>query len=162
MAQPISKMAKPVLNEEEQQKQSLEKVLQDVAKHADGIRDTLKLLQELHESGILEALHALVEAREKVAKIAVGQMLRPPVTHAINNLMAVAGVLAELDPKSTETIAGSVAKGLKKAEESVKTDTKVGLFDLIKALKDPDINRAIVFGLHLLKGMGEGLKQEEK
>ncbi len=30
----------------------------------------------------------------------------------------------------------------------------------MKVLKDPDINRAIGFGLHFLKGMGKGLKDE--
>ena len=30
----------------------------------------------------------------------------------------------------------------------------------MKVLKDPDINRAIGFGLHFLKGMGKGLKGE--
>ena len=30
----------------------------------------------------------------------------------------------------------------------------------MKVLKDPDINRAIGFGLHFLKGMGKGLQEE--
>ncbi len=29
----------------------------------------------------------------------------------------------------------------------------------MKVLKDPDINRAIGFGLHFLKGMGKGIKR---
>jgi uncharacterized protein YjgD (DUF1641 family) len=31
---------------------------------------------------------------------------------------------------------------------------------LIKSLKDPDVNRAVKFGLHFLKGMGKGLDGE--
>lgn len=159
MAKPITKISQPVLTEKEIEEQSLEKVLKDVANNAEGIQQTIKLLQELHESGILAAINAIIEAKEQVAKIAVGQLLRPPVTNAINNAMAAAGALTELDPEMTKKWIGSVANGLQKAEEGVKDNSKVGIFDLMKAVKDPDINRAIAFGLNLLKGIGEGIKR---
>jgi uncharacterized protein YjgD (DUF1641 family) len=157
MAKPITKIVQPVLTEKEKRELTLEQVVQDVVSNAEGIREMIKFLQELHESGILEALTALVEAREKVAKIAVGQLLRPPVTNAINNAMAAAGSITELDPEITKKLMGSIVKGLQKAEAGL--GSKVGIFDLIKALRDPDINRAIGFGLALLKGIGEGLKE---
>ncbi|MFC4769765.1 DUF1641 domain-containing protein [Effusibacillus consociatus] len=159
MAKPITKIAPVVLTEKEKEEQSLEKVVQDVARNAEGIQETLKLLQELHDSGILEALNAAIESKEQIAKIAVGQLLRPPVTNMINNAMATAGALAELDPEMTKKLVSSLTKGLQKAEEGLENNSRVGVFDLVKALKDPDINRAIGFGLNLLKGIGEGLKQ---
>lgn len=158
MANPITKISKPIFNEADAAEKSLEKLMTDVVNNAEGIQQTMKLLQELHESGILEALNALVEAKEKVAKIAVGQVLRPPVTNAINNAMAAAGVLTELDPAMTKKLMGSVSNGLQKAQNGLETNKKVRAFDLAKALRDPDINRAIGFGLNLLKGIGEGLK----
>jgi uncharacterized protein YjgD (DUF1641 family) len=159
MAKPTTKIVQPVLIEEEKRAKALEQVLSDTALNADGIRETIKLLQELHQSGILGAVVSLVEAKEEVAKIAVGQLVRPPVTKAINNAMAVAESLTELEPEMTKKLAGSLAKGLKKAEEGLRQDEKVGIFDLIKALQDPDINRAVSFGMNLLKGMGQGLKE---
>ncbi|WP_026677770.1 DUF1641 domain-containing protein [Fictibacillus gelatini] len=158
MAKPITKIEEPVLTEKEKQDQSLQKVLEDVSKNADGIKETIQLLQELHESGILGAINHLVEAKEQVAKIAVGQMLRPPVTNALNNAMAAAGVLTEIDPETTKKLTAGLSKGLQKAEEGLRTNKKVGVFDLVKLLKDPDINRVITFSLDLLKGLGEGLK----
>ncbi|MGG1678622.1 DUF1641 domain-containing protein [Neobacillus sp. NRS-1170] len=159
MAKPISQIAETILNEKEMQNQVLEKVIHDVTQNAEGIQETLKLLQELHESGILGAVNSFVEAKEKIAKIAVGQMLRPPVTNAINNGMAAAGMLTELNPELTKKIMESVSNGFQKAEEGLRLNKKVGLFDLLKLMKDPDVNRAMGFGINFLKGLGEGLKE---
>ncbi|MBG9587437.1 DUF1641 domain-containing protein [Cytobacillus firmus] len=159
MAKPISKMSEPFLNEKDIQDQVLEKVIQGVTQNADSIQEIMKLFHELHESGILEAVTCLVEAKEKVAKIAVGQMLRPPVTNAINNGMAAAGVLTELNPEMTKKMMKGLSNGLQKAEEGLQQNQKVGLFDLIKLTKDPDVNRAMGFGINFLKGLGEGMKE---
>lgn len=159
MAKPIVNIVKPVLTEEEKNEKKLEQIKTEAAVNADGILDTIKLLQELHDSGILEAAKALLEAKEKVAKIAVGQLLRPPVTNAINNAMAVAEAASDLNPEMTKKLMSSLSNGLQKAEEGLQKGEKVGLLDLYKALNDPDVNRAIGFGINLLKGLGEGLKK---
>ncbi|PLR66345.1 DUF1641 domain-containing protein [Bacillus sp. UMB0893] len=158
MARPITKIDEPILSEKEIQDQSLNNVLEDLSQNADGIKETIQLLQELHKSGILGAINNLVEAKEQVAKIAVGQMLRPPVTNALNNAMAAAGILTEIDPETTKKLMGGLTKGLQKAEEGIRTNKKVGVFDLVKLMRDPDVNRVIKYSLDLLKGLGEGLK----
>ena len=76
----------------------------------------------------------------------------------VNNAMAAGGVLTQLDPETTKKLMGSVAKGLEKAEQGLQADSTTSVLDIMKALKDPDMNRAITFGLNLLKGVGEGLK----
>ncbi|PJN88264.1 DUF1641 domain-containing protein [Bacillus sp. mrc49] len=159
MAKPITKIEEPVFTEKEKQSQELDNVLQDISRNSDGIKETIKLLQELHDSGILGAINNLVEAKEDVAKIAVGQMLRPPVTNALNNAMAAAGVLTELDPETTQKLVGGLSKGLQRAEEGIQSNKKVGVFDLVKLLRDPDVNRVMRFTIDLLKGLGEGLKK---
>lgn len=155
MAKPITAFAS---KEQAQDKKNFEQLAEYALNNADGLTQTIKLLQELHESGILDALVALVQAKEKVAKIAVGQMVRPPVTNIINNAMAAAGALTELDPEFTKKLVTGLSKGMKKAEESMANSEKAGMLDLLKALKDPDINRTVLFGINLLKGIGEGLK----
>ncbi|WP_102346021.1 DUF1641 domain-containing protein [Bacillus sp. Marseille-P3661] len=159
MAKPIQMIKKVELSEKQKQSQSLESLLSEVAQNKESLLETLHLLQELHNSGILEALNSLVQAKEDVAKIAVGQMTREPVTNLINNAMAAGGALTNLDPEMTKKLMGSVSKGLEKAEQGLQSDSKIGVLDLMKALKDPDLNRAIGFGLNLLKGVGEGLKE---
>lgn len=158
MAKPIKTIQRAELTEDQKKAQSLENLLSEVAQNTDSLLDMLNLLQELHDSGILNALESFVKAKESVAKIAVGQIARKPVTNIINNAMAVGGALTELEPETTKKLVTSLAVGLQKAEQGLQDDTKLGIFDLMKALKDPDINRAIGFGFNLLKGIGEGLK----
>lgn len=158
MAQPIKIIKKVELTEEQKKAQSLESLISEVAQNKDSLLDTLQLLQELHNSGILEAMNSLVKAKEQVAKVAVGQMTREPVTNLINNAMAAGGALTTLDPEMTKKLMNGVAKGLEKADQGLQSNSKVGILDLLKVLNDPDINRAIGFGLNLLKGVGEGLK----
>ncbi len=159
MAKPITAFENRQKMEEEVHFEKMEHLVDHVIENADGLKQTIALLHELHESGILEAMVSLVQAKDKVAKIAVDQMVRPPVTNLINNAMAAAGALTELDPAFTKILVAGVANGMRNAEESVKNGEKAGVKDLFKAMKDPDINRTILFGIHLLKGIGKGLKE---
>jgi len=159
MAKPIQMVKKVEYTEEQKKAQSLESLLSEVADNKDSLVDTLQLLQELHDSGILEAAVSLVKTKEKVAKIAVGQMTREPVTNLINNAMAAGGALTTIDPEMTKKLMDSVVNGLEKAGQGLHTNSKVGILDLLKVLNDPDINRALGFGINLLKGIGEGLKK---
>ena len=158
MAKPIHLIKRTELTEEQKKEQSLESLLSEVAENKDSLVETLDLLQELHNSGILEVINSLVKTKEEVAKIAVGQMTREPVTNMINNAMAAGGVLTQMDPEMTKKLMGSVAKGLERAEQGLQSNSETRLLDIMKALKDPDMNRAITFGLNLLKGIGEELK----
>jgi uncharacterized protein YjgD (DUF1641 family) len=118
------------------------------------------IVGELNDIGVFEAANAMLLAKEKIAKIALGQINREPVTNIINNLMSAAGVLSSIDPELTKKLASSVAAGMDEGSNHLQSNKKLGLFDLVKALKDPDINRAIGFGLHFMKGLGKGLKEE--
>ena len=158
MAMPIKTIKRIELTEEQKKEQTLDSLLTEVVQTKDSLVETLDLLQELHNSGILDAINSLVKTKEEVAKIAVGQMTREPVTNMINNAMAAGGVLTQMDPEMTKKLMGSVAKGLERAEQGLQSNSTTGILDIMKALKDPDFNRAITFGLNLLKGVGEELK----
>ena len=158
MAMPIRTIKRIELTEEQKKEQTLDSLLTEVVQTKDSLVETLDLLQELHNSGILDAINSLVKTKEEVAKIAVGQMTREPVTNMINNAMAAGGVLTQMDPEMTKKLMGSVAKGLERAEQGLQSNSTTGILDIMKALKDPDMNRAITFGLNLLKGIGEELK----
>jgi len=158
VAEPITAVRKHLPTEQELQQESLNLVISNLAKHGDALHEMIKLLQELHESGVLETINALLATKDQVAKIAVGQLLKPNITKTMNNLMGAAEVLGELDPEMMKKLFHSVALGMERAGEQLDTDKKVGVLDLLKVSRDPDINRAVAFGLSFLKGVGEGLK----
>lgn len=160
MAKPIATIKKTVISEEDRQKHSLDQLSADLADNDAALKKTLELVRELHDSGILEAAHSMLKAKAEIAKIAVGQANRKPVTNMINNLMGAAGVLTEMEPELTKKLLSSVASGMEEAKGQLETPKKVGIFDLLKIMNDPDINRAIGFGIRFLKGMGKGLKEQ--
>ncbi|MCR8979795.1 DUF1641 domain-containing protein [Brevibacillus laterosporus] len=162
MAKPITKIAEPPVTKEEDQELHLTQLKEEIAMHAESIRQSVKLLDELHQAGVLETMQSMVQSKEKMAGIAVKQLVKPNVTKSINNVMALTEVLAQIEPEMTKKLVSSLTHGLQKAEEASAKESKIGMFDLFRALQDPDINRAISFGLHMLKGIGENLGEQEK
>lgn len=157
MAQPINAVRKNIVSEEDKKKQSLDELAAHLTEHDEALKKTLELVRELHDSGILEAVHAMLKAKKDIARIALDQASRKPVTNVINNLMGAAEALSEMDPELTKKLLGSVSSGMEEAREYLKAPRKVGIFGLLKILFDPDINRVLGFGARFLKGMGKKL-----
>ncbi|WP_329762279.1 DUF1641 domain-containing protein [Bacillus nitratireducens] len=160
MAAPIQAIQKQELTEEEMKQQKLEDLKELLANNGDALNQMFNIVGELNDIGMLEAANSMLKAKEPIAKIVLGQVTREPVTNLINNMMGAAGALTELDPELTKKLVGSVLTGMDEGNQHLQSNKKVGILDLMKVLKDPDINRAIGFGLHFLKGMGKGLKEE--
>ncbi|WP_397538795.1 DUF1641 domain-containing protein [Rummeliibacillus pycnus] len=158
MATPITTINKQQLTEEQHKEQKLENLKQLLSENEETVNQVFTIMAELNDIGALEAATKLIEAKEEVAHIALGQLTREPVTNIINNLMGVAGVLTEMNPETTTKLVESLNTGLDEANKAVESDEKVSVFKLVKLLKDPDINRALNFGIHFLKGLGKGLK----
>ncbi|MFD0771157.1 DUF1641 domain-containing protein [Bacillus sp. CGMCC 1.60114] len=160
MAAPIKAIQKQELTEEEQKQQKLEDLKLLLANNEEALNQMFNIVGELNDIGMLEAANSMLKAKEPIAKIVLGQVTREPVTNLINNMMGAAGALTELNPELTKKLVSSVLTGMDEGNEHLQSNKKVGILDLMKVLKDPDINRAIGFGLHFLKGMGKGLKDE--
>ncbi|PFJ06454.1 hypothetical protein COI88_06980 [Bacillus cereus] len=160
MAAPIQAIQKQELTEEEMKQQKLEDLKELLANNEDALNQMFNIVGELNDIGMLEAANSMLKAKEPIAKIVLGQVTREPVTNLINNMMGAAGALTELDPELTKKLVGSVLTGMDEGNQHLQSNKKVGILNLMKVLKDPDINRAIGFGLHFLKGMGKGLKEE--
>jgi uncharacterized protein YjgD (DUF1641 family) len=160
LAAPISAIQKHKLTDEQRKQQKLEDLTTLLADHEEALNNIMGIVGELNDMGVFGAADAMLQAKEKIAKIALGQINREPLTNMINNLMSAAGVLTSIDPELTKKLADSVAAGMDEGSNHLQSNKKIGLFDLVKALNDPDINRAIGFSFHFMKGLGKGLKAE--
>jgi uncharacterized protein YjgD (DUF1641 family) len=160
MAAPIKAIQKHVQTDEELKQQKLEDLKTLLTDNEEALNKILNIVGELNDTGVLEAVNAMLQAKEKIAKIALGQVTREPITNLINNLMGAAGALTSLDPDLTNKLASSVALGMDEGSKHLQSNNKIGVFDLLKVLNDPDINRAVGFGIHFMKGLGKGLKVE--
>ncbi|MGX9134300.1 DUF1641 domain-containing protein [Rummeliibacillus sp. JY-2-4R] len=158
MAAPINTIKKQQLTDEQIKEQKLENLKLLLSENQDTLNQVFTIMSELNDIGALDAAKKLLEAKEEVAHIALGQLTRKPVTNMINNLMGAAGALTAIDPETTTKLINSLTTGLDEANKAVEADEKVSAFKLVKLLNDPDVNRAMNFGIHFLKGLGKNLK----
>ena len=159
MAAPITSIKMKELTADEIQHEKLLELQLLLTKQEQAINKILEITGGLDDAGVLDAVKAMVKAKDEIAEIAVGQVSREPVTNLINHVLNASGMLTTISPDVTEKLARSVESGLNEAEFNGNNET-IGVFDLIKSLKDPDVNRAVKFGMHFLKGMGKGLNGE--
>jgi uncharacterized protein YjgD (DUF1641 family) len=156
MAKPISLVKKKILTEAELKAQKVEQLTDKVTDNEEALDQTLRILAELHESGILEGVESFLKAKGKITEVLLGQATRKEATNMINNVMGAAGMLTAIDPEQTAGLLSGVAQGLEEAKKGA--GQKISPFGLLKALRDPDVNRALGFGLSFLKGLGKSLK----
>lgn len=160
MATPITTIKKETKTAEQIKLEKIEELKELLAENEDAVSKTMTLMNELNDLGIFDAATSMLRAKEDIAKIALGQVSREPVTNLINTMMAAGGALTKADPEFTAKLLESVMAGTEQAQSFLKEDKKAGILDLLKAMNDPDINRAVGFGLQFLKGMGKELREQ--
>lgn len=161
MAIPVTTIKKREFTVEEMREEKLAELQSLIADQEQALNKILSITGDLEDLGVFDALQAMVKAKDDIAKIAVEQVAREPVTNLINHVINTSNAISSVDPAVTAKLASSVKSGLYEAELQA-DDQKVGVFQLMKALNDPDINRAVKFGLNFLKGMGKELGTEKK
>lgn len=157
MAAPITKIKRVELTPEQQQQAKIQELQAVIADQQESMNKILELTAELDKAGVLDAVNAMVKAKDEIAGIAVSQASREPVTNLLNNIMNMTGILTAIDPEVTEKLKKSVSRGVQEAELYAGNQDKVSIFQLMTALNDPHINRSIKYGLDFLRGMGKGL-----
>ncbi|MFJ7929878.1 DUF1641 domain-containing protein [Peribacillus sp. NPDC096448] len=158
MAAPITEIHNPI-TEEEIRLKKLEELKTLITDNEDALNNMFKIVNELNDSGVFEAATSMLQGKEQIAKIALQQITRQPVTNLINTLMGATGALMNADAAQSTKLLNSALSGIDEGNKFLQADKKIGVLDLMKTLNDPDINRAIGFGVHFLKGMGKELKE---
>lgn len=159
MAEPITSIKRIELTPEEQQQQKLKELQTLITEQQQALNKIVEITAELDNAGVLDAVNAMVKARDEIAGIAVTQASREPMTNLINNLLNMTGLLTTISPEITGNLKDSVAKGIEEAELYKGNGDKVSILQVMTALNDPHVNRAVKYGLDFLKGMGKGLEK---
>lgn len=155
MSEPISKIQRITVDKKTQKKRDLAEIESALAGNKEAVLRTIDLLGSLNERGILELLNGLFAQGDEVFKIAVQEINKPNNARLLENLVGLAGVLGAVDMKSVKTVTERAANGFGEAAAGAVDEEPVKLFELLGALKDPEINRSIAMLLKFLKGMGK-------
>jgi len=109
-----------------------------ITENEEALKQLMTIIKELHEKDLLEATLVMLQAKEEI-------------TESNQN---------QLNHEQTTKLVHSLAAGLTEANQHMKENSKVKIFDLLQVLDDPDVNRAIRYLIYFLKGLGKGLKEK--
>lgn len=157
MAKPIVSIQLKEQTEAEIQAGKLAELQRLIAQQQQALNKLVEITGELNDAGILDAVRASVKAKDDLAEIAVNQMSREPILNLIKHVMNVSDALSSIDAEKSTLLVEILKRGLHEAELADGNDQSIGVFDLFRSLNDPDVNRAVKFGLNFLKGAGKEL-----
>lgn len=133
-----------------------EQIEQALVDNVDGVIDALALLQALEERGAVPIVRALLEQGDEVLKVLLALLGRDEVSGGLKNVIGVAQFFTAIPPESMARLFEAAEGGITEAT-NVSVNAKIGIYDALKALRDPDISRALSVALAFLKGMGKAL-----
>lgn len=160
MAAPITEIYNPI-TEEDIKQQKIEELKDLLTENEEMLNTLFSILGDLNDSGILGAANSMLKGKEEITKILLGQVTREPVTNLINTLMGATGAIMKANPDQATKLISSALAGVEEGSKFLETEKKISIMNLMKVLSDPDINRAIGFGINFLKGMGKELKEDK-
>lgn len=159
MAKPIHHIEKRVPTKAEEQAEAIGEIISLIANNREAITTSLEILQELHSTGVLDAVKGLLKTREKVGVLAMGQLNQPNMHNTIKNAINMVKLVGEMDPEKVNTLMSAVMSGLDQMGEQ---DGKVSKWRLIKSMNDPDVLASIATMTGFLQGMGKEFNTNQK
>lgn len=154
MANPITKIKQMEIPVQVKREQNMDEITKAVSENKEAILKGIDFLGSLNESGMLDMTLALVKQKEKALDNVVRELNKPQYATTLENLMKMVLLIGELQVDELTEFIGKLNNGL---EESLAFDEsdKTSYMDLIKSLKDPEINRSVTMLLQFLRGMGK-------
>lgn len=162
MANPITRINRKVPTEAEIRAQEMERLAEGAAKSHPGLLMFMDIVQEMYEAGYLEIVQGMVKNREKVLPYAFDFIKVSGMPIVMKNVISGLQFLGTLEPQKVQRTMNAVSHGLNKSLDVDMDGENKGFFDLLKMMKDPDVNRSITMLLTFLKSMGQHLGNSQQ
>ncbi|WP_163970839.1 DUF1641 domain-containing protein [Oceanobacillus halotolerans] len=154
MAKPISTVKKLEIPEETKHEQHLDEVTKAVSENKEAILKGIELVSSLHESGALDFANALVKRREDALENIITEINKEQYASLLENMSKLVLYIGELNVDELYYFTERINDGIHEAAVASE-DSQTSYLDLLRALKDPQINRSITMLLNFLRGMGK-------
>jgi uncharacterized protein YjgD (DUF1641 family) len=148
MAKPIELMPVPRDAREELKR----RVENAPVEHAAAVLAAYELLQELHESGTLDALRGAFGAGGEIVKHASGLAAKPESIHAMRNLLILGNLLGSIDPEMLHRMVDGLPAAAEQAPEEPPS-----LFQIFRRMRSRNVRRALGAATNVLESAGRGL-----
>ena len=154
MAERIQKITRLHYTEEELEEKDHQELRKSLSENKDAILKGIEFLKTLESQGMLDMIDASLKQKEEILTNVVTEADKEQYTGIFENAGALLFLIGKLDVGEIESFTSKLNNGLKNANETDPDET-TSLMGLIRALKDPEINRGIVTMMNFLKGLGQ-------
>jgi uncharacterized protein YjgD (DUF1641 family) len=124
--------------------------------HAEALLVAWDLLQTAHDKGVLDLAQGLIGGRDKIATELAAAGNKPESVRAIRNAIALAKILASLDPAMLDHLANAVDGASRQKETEEKPPS---LWQLFRRVASEDGRRGLSFFATVLTGLGGSTKR---
>ncbi|MFC4618850.1 DUF1641 domain-containing protein [Camelliibacillus cellulosilyticus] len=160
MAKAITQIERFTVDPDDVRIQDKEALITALLERKQSMEALIELVEHLDDRGILDLLNGLLGKGDEVLAIAMKELNKPSLSDTLDHFMNLAALVSRLETKKLVDLAGHINHGMATAEKMVASGAKTSLFDLLSALKDPDVNRAITAMIGFLKGVGSHHPEE--
>lgn len=155
MAEQITNIKRLVTSEETRRQDDLNEVEAAIADNKESVLAAIELSRNLHDKGLLNILNGMLSQGEDVLDTAIKEINKPQNADVIANGIGLTLMLGTLDVDRLKILMKKVNQGVRVATaDRAEEDGPGNVFQLMKLLKDPEINRSIGMLVNFLKGMG--------
>ena len=123
--------------------------------HAEALLVAYDILQTAHDKGILDTVHGLVSARDKIAGKLAELAHTPEGETGARNLLESAKLFASIDPSFLEHLNHAVANASLQHQQE---QTSPSLWQIFKRVTSEDGRRGLSFMTLLLTSLGRARK----
>ncbi len=123
--------------------------------HAEALLVAYDILQTAHDKGILDTVHGLVSARDKIAGKLAELAHTPEGKTGARNLLESAKLFASIDPSFLEHLNHAVANASLQHQQE---QTSPSLWQIFKRVTSEDGRRGLSFMTLLLTSLGRARK----
>lgn len=135
--------------------QNVEELLKELEAHRRALDPLLEAAEVLEESGLLDLIDVLTAREEEEGEQLYEAFVEDPGNlRTVQNVSLVAGAFSEVDPDQMATALGRVREGHAVETKKLADPPRVGLWDAIRRLQDPDVQRGLGFLFTILKMVG--------
>lgn len=142
------------MNEEQIRAKKVSNLEAKMADNADSIEKAIDLIRSLDEAGTLDFMNAFVKNKEDALDHFVTEANKPRYSKTLENLFEFIFLMGDLDVQKVRELSKRMNQGLEGLEEGSQRDEKTSMMDLMKALKDPEINQGVTMMMSFLRGVG--------
>jgi uncharacterized protein YjgD (DUF1641 family) len=148
------------LNDSQGARERNEQRLRDAPlQHADALLSLYKLLQEMHDAGMLDAARGGLNAGGKLVEEVSTALVQPEAIRGIRNFILLSKMMANISPEALERVVKALPQT---ADQQLPEEKPPSFFSLLRRMFSADSRRGLAIGLSAAAALGQATRPQSK